>query len=125
MRSMNAYHSRLTDHNVYSLGRTGGYSVVIAGLHQPGSGPAATVLTQTRMTFPNLRFGLLVGTRGGVPVNTDNRMIWLGDVVVGKPAGEHSGAVQYDHGKAETGHVRRTYDGVLVEKGPFPNFEDS
>jgi hypothetical protein len=77
------------------------------------------------MTFPNLRFGLLVGIGGGVPVNTDNGMIWLGDVVVGKPAGGHSGAVQYDHGKAETGHVKRTYDGVLVGKGSFPNFEDS
>jgi hypothetical protein len=94
-------------------------------LHQPGNNPAATVVTQTRMTFPNLRFGLLVGIGGGVPVNTDNGMIWLGDVVVGKPAGGHSGAVQYDHGKAETGHVRRTYDGVLVGKGSFPNFEDS
>jgi nucleoside phosphorylase len=60
------------------------------------------------MTFPNLRFGLLVGIGGAVPVKTDNGMIRLGDVVVSKPAGGHSGAVQYDHGNAETGRFKRT-----------------
>ncbi|PQK12987.1 hypothetical protein BB8028_0003g16020 [Beauveria bassiana] len=35
-------------------------------------------------------------------------MIRLGDVVVSKPAGEHSGVVQYDHGKAEQGYFQRT-----------------
>jgi len=105
-------HERLpqppTDHNVYSLGSIGGHNIVIAGLHQPGNNPAATVVTQMRMTFPNLRFGLLVGIGGGVPVKTDNGMIRLGDIVVSKPAGGHSGAVQYDHGKAETGYFKRT-----------------
>lgn len=105
-------HERLpqlpADHNVYSLGSIGRHNVVIAGLHQPGNNPAATVVTQMRMTFSNLRFGLLVGIGGGVPLKTDNGMIRLGDVVVSKPVGEHSGAVQYDHGKAETGHFRRT-----------------
>jgi nucleoside phosphorylase len=99
---------QLADHNVYSLGSISGHNVVIAGLHQPGNNPAATVVTQMRMTFPNLRFGLLVGIGGGVPVKTDNGMIRLGDVVVSKPAGEHSGAIQYDHGKAEAGQFRRT-----------------
>jgi hypothetical protein len=36
-----------------------------------------------------------------VPTTTDNGMIRLGDVLVSKPAGEHSGVVQYDHGRAE------------------------
>jgi hypothetical protein len=76
-------HERLpnppTDHNVYSLGSIGGHNVVIAGLYQPGNNPAATVVTQMRMTFPNLRFGLLVGIGGGVPVKTDNGMIRLGE----------------------------------------------
>jgi nucleoside phosphorylase len=105
-------HERLpqspTDHNVYSLGSIAGHNVVIAGLHQPGNNPAATVVAQMRMTFPSLRFGLLVGIGGGVPVKTDNGMIRLGDVVVSKPTGGYSGAVQYDHGKAETGQFRRT-----------------
>jgi len=98
----------LTDHNVYNLGSIAGHNVVIAGLYQPGNNPAATVVTQMRMTFPNLRFGLLVGIGGGVPVKTDNGMIRLGDVVVSKPASEHSGAVQYDHGKAKAGQFERT-----------------
>jgi nucleoside phosphorylase len=105
-------HERLpqppTDHNVYNFGSIAGHNVVIAGLHQPGNNPAATVVTQMRMTFPNLRFGLLVGIGGGVPVKTDNGMIRLGDVVVSKPAGGHSGAVQYDHGKAKVGQFERT-----------------
>ncbi|KAE9567465.1 hypothetical protein CGMCC3_g16384 [Colletotrichum fructicola] len=96
------------DHNVYSLGSINGHNIVIAGLHQPGNCPAATVVAQMRMTFPNLRFGLLVGIGGGVPVQTDNGMIRLGHVVVSKPAGGHSGALQYDHGKAKDGHFERT-----------------
>ncbi|KAK1837689.1 NB-ARC and TPR domain protein, partial [Colletotrichum chrysophilum] len=96
------------DHNVYSLGTINGHNVVIAGLHQPGNCPAATVVAQMRMTFPNLRFGLLVGIGGGVPVQTDSGMIRLGHVVVSKPADGHSGALQYDHGKARDGQFKRT-----------------
>ncbi|KAK1992428.1 purine and uridine phosphorylase [Colletotrichum falcatum] len=96
------------DHNVYSLGSINGHNVVIAGLHQPGNCPAAMVVAQMRMTFPHLRFGLLVGIGGGVPVQTDSGIIRLGHVVVSKPAGEHSGAVQYDHGKASDGQFQRT-----------------
>ena len=105
-------HERLpqppTHHNVYNLGSIAGHNIVIAGLYQPGNNPAATVVTQMRTTFPNLRFGMLVGIGGGVPVKTDNGMIRLGDVVVSKPTGMHSGAVQYDHGKAKVGQFERT-----------------
>ncbi|OBT38973.1 hypothetical protein VE00_10816 [Pseudogymnoascus sp. WSF 3629] len=42
-------HERLpqsfTDHNVYTLGSIAGHNVVVAGLHQPGNNPAATVVT--------------------------------------------------------------------------------
>jgi nucleoside phosphorylase len=93
---------------VYTLGSIGGHNVVIAGLYQPGNNSVATVVTQMRTTFPELKFGLLVGIGGGVPVKTDNGMVRLGDVVVSKPTGEHSGAVQYDHGKGEAGQFRRT-----------------
>jgi nucleoside phosphorylase len=104
-------HERLTqslvDHNVYTLGSIGGHNVVISGLHAPGNNPAATAVTQMRNTFQRLRFGLLVGIGGGVPTKTDRGMIRLGNVVVSKPTGEHSGAIQYDHGKAEK-FFRRT-----------------
>ncbi|OCK88365.1 uncharacterized protein K441DRAFT_700542 [Cenococcum geophilum 1.58] len=39
---------------------------------------------------------------------TDSGIIRLGDVVVSKPTGVHSGAVQYDHGKSEVGEFKRT-----------------
>lgn len=96
------------DHNVYKLGSINGHNVVIAGLPQMGNCPAATVVAQMRMTFPKLGYGLLVGIGGGVPVETDNGMIRLGHVVVSKPTSIHSGAIQYDHGKAATGHFERT-----------------
>ncbi|KAF3074427.1 Ankyrin repeat domain-containing protein 50 [Trichoderma lentiforme] len=96
-----------TDHNVYSLGSISGINIVVAGLYQAGNSQAATVATQLRMTFPNIRFGLLVGIGGGIPVKTDNGMIRLGDIVVSKPSGIHSGAIQYDHGKARDGVFER------------------
>ena len=96
------------DHNVYTLGSIGGHNVVIAGLPTPGNNPAATVITQMRNTFQGLRLALLVGIGGGVPTETDNGTVQLGDVVVSKPEGQHSGAVQYDHGKAEVGQFRQT-----------------
>jgi nucleoside phosphorylase len=96
------------DHNVYKLGSINNHNVVVAGLPQTGNCSAATVVTQMRMTFPNLRYGLLVGIGGGVPVPTDNPMIRLGHVVVSKQTGIHSGAIQFDHGKAKEGHFERT-----------------
>ncbi|MBE3044648.1 hypothetical protein IMZ48_19225, partial [Candidatus Bathyarchaeota archaeon] len=95
------------DHNVYNLGAINGHNVVIASLFQ-GTNGAATVVAQMMRTFPNLRYGLLVGIGGGVPTKTDYGMVRLGDVVVSKPVGEHPGAVQYDHGKAKVGEFERT-----------------
>ncbi|THW90548.1 hypothetical protein D6D15_04451 [Aureobasidium pullulans] len=96
------------DHNVYTLGSVQGHNVVVAGLPTTGNCSAATVVAQMRNTFPYLRFGLLVGIGGGVPTKTDAGPIRLGHIVVSKPVGQHSGAVQYDHGKAEAGEFVRT-----------------
>jgi nucleoside phosphorylase len=95
------------DTNVYNLGSINNHNVVIAGLPKTGNCPAATVVTQMRMTFPNLRYGLLVGIGGGVPVQTDYGIVRLGHVVVSEPTDIHSGAVQYDHGKARAGQFER------------------
>ena len=97
-----------TDHNAYTLGSIQEHNVVIAGLPTAGNASAATVVAQMAGTFRQLRFGLLVGIGGGVPTQTDEGYIRLGHVVVSKPTGEHSGAIQYDHGKAEVGQFRRT-----------------
>ncbi|KAM3503157.1 hypothetical protein MY10362_004368 [Beauveria mimosiformis] len=92
-----------SDTNIYNLGTINHHNVVVAGLPKAGNCPAAAVITQMKMTFPNPKHGLLVGIGGGVPVKTDHGMIRLGHVVVGEPTGIHSGAVQYDHGKATAG----------------------
>lgn len=106
-----------TDHNIYKLGSINKHNLVVAGLPQAGNCSAATVVTQMRMSFPNLRYGLLVGIGGGVPAKTDSGMIRLGHVVVSKPTGVHSGAVQYDHGKAKDGHFERT--GAIAPPPPI------
>ncbi|KAK4870406.1 hypothetical protein LT330_004754 [Penicillium expansum] len=95
------------DTNVYNLGSINNHNVVIAGLPRAGNCPAATVVTQMKMTFPNIKYCLLVGIGGGVPVKTDSGMIRLGHVVVSEPTRTHSGAVQYDHGKAKAGRFER------------------
>jgi nucleoside phosphorylase len=77
------------DTNIYSLGSINKHNVVIAGLPRAGNCPAATVVTQMRMTFPNLKYGLLMGVGGGVPTKTEHGMIRLGHVVVSEPTGIH------------------------------------
>ncbi|KAF5014326.1 hypothetical protein F66182_14728, partial [Fusarium sp. NRRL 66182] len=97
LEMLDEVHERLpqssTDHNVYNLGSIAGHNVVVAGLYQPGNSPAATVVTQMRTTFPNLRFGMLVGIGGGVPVKTDYGLIRLGDVVAKAGLFECTGAL--------------------------------
>lgn len=96
------------DYNAYTLGSIHGHNVVIACLPGVGNSSAATAATQMRNTFTSLRFVLLVGIGGGVPTKTDNGYIKLGDLVVSKPEGAHSGVVQYDRGKAMSGTFQRT-----------------
>ena len=76
------------DTNSYTLGRIGKHNVVIAclpaGLH--GLSSAASVARDLLRSFPNVRFGLLVGIGGGVPSAGDVR---LGDVVVSQPGPRH------------------------------------
>ncbi|KAK7398280.1 hypothetical protein QQX98_012352 [Neonectria punicea] len=105
------------DHNIYKLGSINSHNIVVAGLPQTGNCSAATVVAQMRITFPNLRYGLLVGIGGGVPIQTDSGMIRLGHIVVSKPTGIHSRAVQYDHGKAKEGHFERT--GAIAPPPPI------
>ncbi|GKT41777.1 uncharacterized protein ColSpa_01958 [Colletotrichum spaethianum] len=88
------------DHNTYTLGSMGGHNIVIACLPkgQYGTVSAATVATCMIMTFPAIKFELMVGIGGGVPVKAR-----LGDVVVGTPTGQFPGVVQWDIGKATDG----------------------
>lgn len=94
------------DHNAYTLGSIGKHKVVIAGLPKGryGTTSSATVATRMISTFPNIKFGLMVGIGGGIPQRTR-----LGDVVISCPSGSEPGVVQWDMGKAEDGgNFRRT-----------------
>ena len=70
------------DQNAYTLGKIGGHNVVVAVMLGSGNNLAATVITQLLNDFPSIRFGLLVGIGGGVPGETGEPDIRLGDVVV-------------------------------------------
>ena len=86
------------DNNHYTLGEIGGHQVVIAVLPhgEYGTSSAAGVARDMVHSFPNIRFGLLVGIGGGVPTKHDIR---LGDIVVSSSRNGRGGLLQYDLGK--------------------------
>ncbi|GKZ98794.1 hypothetical protein AnigIFM60653_000128 [Aspergillus niger] len=89
------------DNNTYTFGVFHGHRVVIACLPSGvyGTNSAAVIATEVRISFPSLRFGLMVGVGGGVR----DAGVQLGDVVVSKPSREYGGVIQYDYGKAIDG----------------------
>ncbi|KAM5359065.1 hypothetical protein ACJA88_015226 [Fusarium oxysporum] len=88
------------DNNNYALGRIGKHNVVMAVLPKSeyGTTSAATVARDMLRSFPNIRFGLMVGIGGGVP--SAKHDIRLGDVVVSARSNGKGGVFQYDYGKA-------------------------
>ncbi|KAL4972502.1 purine and uridine phosphorylase [Aspergillus desertorum] len=97
-----------TDNNQYVLGRIRKHRVAIACLPagQYGLAPAATAAQQMLSSFPNIRFGLLVGIGGGIPA--PGKDIRLGDVIISEPQGQLGGIVQYDRGKTFAHQFERT-----------------
>ncbi|KEQ64050.1 purine and uridine phosphorylase [Aureobasidium melanogenum CBS 110374] len=94
------------DNNIYTYGRIkisgsdASHIVAIAQLplSNPGKSSTATVANNMRRTFPNLKFGIMVGIAGGVWTQEED--IRLGDVIVGVPDDGGPGVIQYDYGKA-------------------------
>jgi nucleoside phosphorylase len=88
-----------SDNNSYTLGEIGEHNIVIAGLPlgRYGTTNAAVVARDMVHTFPNIRFGLLVGIGGGAPSKKHD--IRLGDVVVGTSLSGKNEILQYDFGK--------------------------
>ncbi len=82
------------DDNNYIVGQMGGHYVVIACTEGVGLHKASRAANNMVHTFPNIRFGLMVGVGGGVPKrrpDSEDSMndIRLGDVVVCEPRGGH------------------------------------
>ncbi|SCO20008.1 related to ankyrin repeat [Fusarium fujikuroi] len=93
------------DNNNYALGRIGKHNVVMAALPKSeyGTTSAATVARDMLRSFPNIRFGLMVGIGGGAP--SAKHDIRLGDVVVSTRSNGKGGVFQYDYGKAIQEHA--------------------
>lgn len=106
-----------SDHNNYTLAEISGHNVVVACLRSGvyGKVSASMVVSQMRSTFPNIRFGLMVGIGGGVPSTGSD--IRLGDVVISTPTGRSGGVVQYDFGKTHHDGVSQ-YNGSLDKPCP-------
>ncbi|KAM5521104.1 hypothetical protein FOXYSP1_14994 [Fusarium oxysporum f. sp. phaseoli] len=91
------------DTNNYTLGKIGKHNVVIAVLPhgEYGISSATGVAKDMLNSFPNVRFGLMVGIGGGAP--TPEHDIRLGDVVVSASGHGKGGVFQYDFVKAVQG----------------------
>ena len=109
----------LADDNIYDLGTIEDHYVVVVCLPatKTNTDSAAAVARDLKRSFKNIRFGLLVGTGGGIP--SEEVDIRLGDVVVSQPENNHGGVVYYDSGKTtETGfkakqHLNKPPDFLL------------
>jgi hypothetical protein len=97
------------DDNTYTLGDMAGHNCVIACLPAGvyGITSASHVASQMQLTFPSIKFWLMVGIGGGAP--TEKADIRLGDVVVSVPTPGFPSVVQYDYGKTiKHGHFQPT-----------------
>ncbi|KAK6542489.1 hypothetical protein TWF694_006441 [Orbilia ellipsospora] len=98
--------SKDNDDNSYILGRIGTHNVAITFAGAYGTNAASRTVSNMLRTFPNIRFGLLVGVGGAAPgppnIDDPSQDIRLGDIVVGEPKGDHGGVLQYDMGKWES-----------------------
>jgi len=107
------------DTNAYTMGTMAGHNVVIAVLPEYGTNSAASAAANMLNSFPNIKFGLMVGIGGGAPSEMND--IRLGDIVVSKPTNGHGGVYQYDFGKKiqvreflPTGHLNQPPSAVLA-----------
>ncbi|KAL7788095.1 nucleoside phosphorylase domain-containing protein [Trichoderma afarasin] len=83
------------DDNQYEAGKIAGHNVVIASLPKKsiGSVSVATLASQMRQSFRNLRYGLMVGIGAGVPGRALKPDIRLGDVIVASSSDQSIGPV--------------------------------
>ncbi|KAF3218440.1 hypothetical protein TWF106_003329 [Orbilia oligospora] len=102
----------VTDTNSYTWGRIGDHNIVIGSLPAGSYGTTSATATALPMlsSFPNIRFGLLVGIGAGIPRPDQDRDIRLGDVAVSQPKGRSGGVIQYDLRKAGLGQTSERRD---------------
>lgn len=103
-RHKGVFPSRNGDENQYIPGTIAGHNVIIVALPRRTTGTvsAATLVTNLKANFRNIRHGLLVGIGAGVPGRNLKPDIRLGDVIVAGPGDDSNssqGVLQYDLGK--------------------------
>ncbi|THW05949.1 hypothetical protein D6D24_10092 [Aureobasidium pullulans] len=123
-------HLAANDTNSYTLGEMAGHNIVIAVLPEYGTNAASSATANLLNSFPNIKFGLMVGIGGGVPSRKND--IRLGDVVVSKPTNGVGGVYQYDFGKTiqgrefqQTGHLNQPPPAVLAAIKNLESLYDS
>lgn len=83
----------LNDENIYILGQSGNHNIVITFPGAYGNTSTAQMITNLIRSFPNIRFGLMVGIGGAAPnsphLTSPFKDIRVGDIVVSEPKGNH------------------------------------
>lgn len=90
------------DTNAYTTGRMAGHNVVLAFMPGKGKVNSSSVAAGFRMSFPNIKLGLVVGICGGVPGGEDGENeVLLGDIIIS------TALIQYDFGRQYDNRVVR------------------
>lgn len=101
------------DRTTYILGRVGEHNVVInvPATTNYGELHASVIAKNMKSTFPQIRFVLLVGIGGGIPLRHDIR---LGDVVLGTQVIPYAFGKETEYGFVRTGRVAIPPECLLV-----------
>ena len=92
------------DDNAYTMGRIGEHNVVLAYLPGIGKATSAKMTSSFKISFPEIRLGLVVGICGGMPFIRENwhepRVIdvFLGDIIISTQVEQYDLGHQYSNG---------------------------
>jgi len=108
------YGKAVGDPNMYTTGVIGEHNVVLAYMPGMGTNSAAAVAGSMRVSFSNIKLALVVGICGGMPYDTDQKEILLGDIIISQAL------VQYDFGRQYPDTFKRkdTIQDSLCQPGP-------
>jgi nucleoside phosphorylase len=96
------------DRNAYTTGVLGGKAVVLAYPRDMGTLNAATVATELRSSFRNIKLGLVVGVAGATPRTRQGTDIVLGDLVISTSVVQYDFGRQYPDGFRRRGEIEST-----------------
>ncbi|KAM0524475.1 hypothetical protein ACHAPE_000569 [Trichoderma viride] len=87
------------DPNAYTTGRMAGHNVVLGFMPGMGKVNSANVAAGFRMSFANIKLGIVVGICGGIPGGRDGENeVLLGDIIISTALKQYDFGRQYDNG---------------------------